>query len=131
MLLTFFHFFEETPIKKWTSMNIVKYYREEDHQIELNLILNDVNKHLRRIANGNVYGFEESKKKKAEDIISNWGTWTAPAKEKDRKKQNNKKMIQMENENVFEAVASFVGAATSLWIDAGVQVFVVSVGTVE
>lgn len=83
-------------------MNIVKYYREEDHQIELNLILNDVNKHLRRIANGNVYGFEESKKKKAEDIISNWGTWTAPAKEKDRKKQNNKKMIQMENENVFE-----------------------------
>jgi hypothetical protein len=47
------NFYKITPIKDWTSLNIVEYYRKEYGQLELAKVLDDVKKNLKKVAKVN------------------------------------------------------------------------------
>ncbi|CAG8727172.1 13638_t:CDS:2, partial [Ambispora leptoticha] len=60
-----------TPIKEWTCVNIVEYYRKEHIKRELSKILDSVKKDLIKVADANS-DFDMTRKVKAQEIIDTW-----------------------------------------------------------
>ncbi|CAG8622025.1 5646_t:CDS:2 [Ambispora gerdemannii] len=61
--------FFKTDVDEWTCENAIKYYRENNVQLNFNQILDTINKDLKRISKS---GSDATRREKAESIIVNW-----------------------------------------------------------
>ncbi|RHZ66598.1 hypothetical protein Glove_306g28 [Diversispora epigaea] len=87
------NFYKSTPIEKWSSTNIVEYYRKENLQQTLPKILDSVKKDLIKVTSADS-DFDVERRKKAQNIVDTWKRWSAPVKEGSKTKYELNQIFQ-------------------------------------